>query len=371
MLRQLIIGLPISQGLVDLKGKRVYIFQMEKESTLPGTLVTFLIGLTDLNPGTSAVVESKTLKRAPAYPDVIPKQMIIKIEKWAVQGQEINFLVKAYHPNIIIVEATVQLKDLLAESLFPFKKEVLRECRQILQKYGCASEFDEEYSVYCVSDYRGDPEVYLTLFGGRIAHVLKNEQIQLDEEEVNATLQGGLKYAKDDLTLVDWDGAFIFDPKGDFESNIELFEIANVQLLKSRRLDDQLDDRLKQTTDLLKQTQRGFIRSKEIRAALKEVIQIRTTSILESAAIEHNIKLIGDWYSARLYNQISKKFHLDAWGKTISEKLDVLEDVYTMTAEQFSVSFSTTLEMILIAGWFVLLAGWFGLFFLDLFLRSK
>ena len=141
-------------------------------------------------------------------------------------------------------------------------------------------------------------------------------------------------------------------------------------MLKSRRLDDQLDDRLKQTVNLLKQTERKLFRSKEIRANLKEITQIRTRSILESAAIEHNIKLIGDWYSARLYSQISKKFHLEEWGKSISEKLDVLEDVYTMTAEQFSVSFSTTLEFILIAGWFVLLIGWFGIFLLDLSLRK-
>ena len=341
-----------------------------KEVTLPGVLVIFLVGQTDSNLESAAVFESKTLKRAPAYPDVIPKQKMISQEKRVVQGQEIDFLVKAYLPEILIVEAKVQLKDLLAEPLFGLKKEIVSECRQTLKKYGCGVDFDEEYSVYCVSDYQGDPEVYLTLFGDRIAQILKNEQIQLDEEEIQATLLRNLKYAKDDLTLVDWDGAFIFDPKGDFESNIELFEIANVQLLKSRRLDDQLDDRLKQTVDLLKQTERKLFRSKEIRANLKEITQIRTKSILESAAIEHNIKLIGDWYSARLYSQISKKFHLEEWGKSISEKLDVLEDVYTMTAEQFSVSFSTTLEFILIAGWFVLLIGWFGIFLLDLSLRK-
>lgn len=337
---------------------------------LQGKLVTFLVAQTALNLESSAVFESKTLKQSPAYPDVIPKQKIITIEKSSLKEREVTWLVKTYPPDIIIVEATIRMEDLLSEELLWIKKELLSECRKVVQKYQGKSDFDEEYSVYCISGYQGDPEVYLTLYGDRIAHLLKNERIQLDEEEVNATLQHGLKYAKDDLTLVDWDGALIFDPKGDFESNIELFEIANVQLLKSRRLDDQLDDRLKQTVDLLKKTERVLFRSKEIRANLKEIIQIRTQSILESASIEHNIKLIGDWYSARLYNQISKKFHLEDWSKNISEKLDVLEDVYTMTAEQFSVSFSTTLEFILIGGWFILLVGWFGIFILDLYLRK-
>lgn len=343
---------------------------MEKGAPLQGRLVTFLVGQTDLNLESTSVFESKTLKHSPAYPDVIPKQKVIKIEKMTILGHDVTFLVKAYLPNIVIVEATVELEDLLSGKLTGLKKEVLQECRKFLVKYQCLPNFDEEYSIYCISNYQGDPELYLTLYGERIAHILKNERIQLDEEEIRNTLQSGLKYAKDDLTLVDWDGAFMFDPHGDFESNIELFEIANVQLLKSRILDSQLDNRLQQTIVLLKQTQRTLFRSKEIRANLKEIIQIRTQSILESGAIEHNIKLIGDWYSARLYNQISKKFHLDDWGKSISQKLDVLEDVYTMAAEQFSVSFSTTLEFILIAGWFVLLVGWFGIFILDLLLRK-
>ena len=348
----------------------VYSLIMGEAIALKGKLVTFLVGQTDLNLDSTEVFESKTRKHAPAYPDVIPKQKILKLEKRTLHRYDLTLLVKAYLPDIVIVEATVLLPDFLTEDLFTVKKEMLQECRKVLREYECRTDFDEEYSVYCISDYQGDPEVYLTLYGDRIAHVLKNERIQLDEEEVNATLQSGLKYAKDDLTLVDWDGAFVFDPKGDFESNIELFEIANVQLLRSRRLDDQLDDRLKKTVDLLKQTERKLFRSKEIRGTLKEIIQVRTQSILESAAIEQNIKLIGDWYSARLYNQISKKFYLEVWSRNISEKLDVLEDVYTMAAEQFSVSFSTTLEFILIGGWFILLVGWFALFILDLFLRS-
>lgn len=342
----------------------------EKGIALLGKLVTFLVGQTDLNLESTSVFESKTLKHSPAYPDVIPKQKVIKVEKMTILDQDVTFLVKAYLPSIVIVEATVELEDLLSEKLAGLKKEVLQECRKFLVKYQCLPDFDEDYSIYCISNYRGDPELYLALYGERIAHILKNERIQLDEEEIQSTLQMGLKYAKDDLTLVDWDGAFMFDPHGDFESNIELFEIANVQLLKSRILDNQLDNRLQQTIVLLKQTQRTLFRSKEIRANLKEIIQIRTQSILESGAIEHNIKLIGDWYSARLYNQISKKFHLEDWSKSISQKLDVLEDVYTMAAEQFSVSFSTTLEFILIAGWFVLLVGWFGIFILDLLLRK-
>jgi hypothetical protein len=330
---------------------------MEPETKMiPGKLVVFLFGETGMNLETSAVVEIKTVKSAPSYPDVIPKQKVIRVEKRMSDGVEVGFVVKAYLPDVVVVEASLDMDDILSDSTLEFKRSLINECRKILGEFGCDPQFDEEYSVYCISGYSGDPEVYLSLYGDKVAAFLKNERISLDEEEVKATLSSYLKYGKDDITIVDWDGAFIFDSSGDFESNIELFEIANLQLLKSRILDYDLDERLEKTLHLMGVPKRlPIIRSGEVRKVVKEIIEIRTQSILESEAVERNIKLIGDWYSAKLYSLISRKFHLDSWKSEIKEKLDTLEDVYTMATENFSVSYRATLEFIILGGWFVLL----------------
>jgi hypothetical protein len=330
---------------------------MEPEiKMIPGKLVVFLFGETGMNLETSAVVEIKTVKSAPSYPDVIPKQKVIKVEKRMNDGVEVGFVVKAYLPDVVVIEASLDMDDILSDATLELKRSLINECRKILGEFGCDPQFDEEYSVYCISGYSGDPEVYLSLYGDKIAAFLKNERISLDEEEVKSTLSSYLKYGKDDITIVDWDGAFIFDSAGDFESNIELFEIANLQLLKSRILDYDLDERLEKTLRLMGVPKRlPIIRSGEVRKVVKEIIEIRTQSILESEAVERNIKLIGDWYSAKLYSLISKKFHLDSWKSEIKEKLDTLEDVYTMATENFSVSYRATLEFIILGGWFVLL----------------
>jgi hypothetical protein len=324
---------------------------------IPGRLVVFLIGQTESNLETTEVVEIRTVKSAPSYPDVIPKQKIIKLEKRAIDGVEVGFLVKAYLPDVVVVEASLDLDDILGDATLDVKRSLINECRRILREFTCDQEYDEEYSVYCISGYTGDPEVYLSMYGERIAAFLKNERMPLDEEEVQATLSSYLKYGKDDITVVDWDGAFIFDSAGDFQSNIELFEIANLQLLKSRILSDDLGERLEKTLHLIGATRKRMpiIRSAEVRRVVKEIIETRTQSILESEAVERNIKLIGDWYSAKLYSLISKKFHLDSWKTNIKEKLDTLEDAYTMATENFSVSYRATLEFVILAGWFVLL----------------
>jgi hypothetical protein len=331
---------------------------MEPEiKPIPGRLVVFLIGQTEDNLETTEVVEIRTIKSAPSYPDVIPKQKIIKLERRPIDGVEVGFLVKAYLPDVVVVEASLDMDDILGDATLDVKRSFITECRRILREFTCDEEYDEEYSVYCISGYSGDPEVYLTLYGERIAAFLKNERMALDEEEVKATLSSYLKYGKDDITIVDWDGAFIFDSTGDFDSNIELFEIANLQLLKSRILDDDLDERLEKTLRLIGATKKRLplIRSGEVRRTLKEIIESRTQSILESEAVERNIKLIGDWYSAKLYSLISRKFHLDSWRANIKEKLDTLEDAYTMATENFAVSYRATLEFVILAGWFVLL----------------
>jgi hypothetical protein len=323
---------------------------------IPGKLVVFLFGETGMNLETFEVVGSRISKSGPTYPDVIPKQKIIKLEKRRVDGDEVGFLVKAYLPDVVVVEASLDMDDILSDTTLEFKRRLINECRKVLGEFGCDPKFDEEYSVYCISAYSGDPEVYLSLYGDTIAAFLKNERIALDEEEVQSTLSTCLKYGKDDITIVDWDGAFIFDASGDFDSNIELFEIANLQLLKSRILDYDLDERLEKTLRLVKTPRKlPVIRSAEVRRVVREIIEIRTQSILESEAVERNIKLIGDWYSAKLYTLISKKFHLESWKADIKEKLDTLEDVYTMATENFSVSYRATIEFVILGGWFVLL----------------
>ena len=330
---------------------------MESElKRIPGKLVVFLFGETGMNLETTEVVATRTVKSAPSYPDVIPKQKIIRLDKRQVDSIEVGFIVKAYLPDVVVVEASLDMDHILSDTTLEFKRLLINECRKVLGEFGCDPLFDEEYSVYCISGYSGDPEVYLSLYGDKIAAFLKNERISLDEEEVRATLASYLKYGKDDITIVDWDGAFIFDSAGDFESNIELFEIANLQLLKSRILDFDLDERLEKTLRLVT-TPKGLpvIRSGEVRRVVKEIIEIRTLSILESEAVERNIKLIGDWYSAKLYSLISKKFHLESWKTEIKEKLDTLEDIYTMATENFSVSYRATIEFVILGGWFVLL----------------
>lgn len=310
---------------------------------------------------------------APHYfSESVPQQVLVDKETHTVGNRRVLFEIKAYPPNIIMAEAQADVADIFSDEAFALREALIETAHAIIKRRGGKFEFSEEYSIGVVGGYTGDPEQFFT-HADRIAGFLKSEKLPLDEKEVAYTLSAQMKYAKDDLVIADWDGAFIFDPKGEYESVAELFQIANLQLLRYRILDSDLDKRLRKIGRII-HAQAGKIRwfkSRELTQAFRDVIAVRSRSIAEYEAIDREIKLIGDWYSARLYDLVAKKFKLDAWKSDIKEKLESLEDVYSIVAENFSVTRHQLLELIQILLFFVLQAGWFVLIILEFLYFTK
>lgn len=304
---------------------------------------------------------------APHYfGDSVPKQVLFDKESHVIDGKKVVFEIKAYLPDVLLVEGQLEVEDVFSEKAFALRERLIETCHDIIKRRGGKKEFSEEYSVAVVAGYAGDPEQFFT-HADRIAGFLKSERLPLDEKEVAYTLSAQMKYAKDDLIIVDWDGAFIFDPNGEYESIVELMQITNLQLLRYRVLDSDLDHRLQRVGRFIQSTagKVTVFRNRELSQAFRDVIAVRSRSISEFEGIDREIKLIGDWYYARLYEFVGKKFKLDTWKADIKEKLDSLEDVYSIVAENFSVTRHQMLELIQIILFFVLQVGWFVLIILE------
>ena len=313
-------------------------------------------------------VELKSVQSAPQYyVSSIPHQSVIGQEKMKINGREMTFAVKSYPPDVLLVEAIATVNDVFSDAAFKLREDLIAGCHKIIKKHGGKADIAEEYSIAAVSGYSGEPEQFFAK-APLIASFLKSEKLTLDKKEIEYTLSAQIKYAQNDMVIIDWDGAFVFEPEGQINSIIELLEAANLQLLRYRVLDFDLDKRLQRALRLTqKPTAKTLIPlNRELAQSFREIIKIRAESIAEFDALEREIKLIGDWYSARLYDLISKKFHLDGWRNSIKNKQESLEDVYSIIAENFSVSRGKFLEFIQMILWFVLLAGWFVLLAFDI-----
>lgn len=313
-------------------------------------------------------------KSAPHYFEKsVPTQFLIGQETRKLGDTEVAFVIKTYHPDAVLIEGTFEVPDVFSDGILELKDQVHDICYELAKKNGGRSEPAEEYAVYQISDYKGDPELFLEKSGSKIASLLKSEKLPLDEKEVEHTLSYQFKYAKDDLVVVDWDGAFIFDPNGEFEETIELLELANYQLLRYRVLDEDLDERMRKMERFTRPeeirtswwTNLFGVPTREVNQEFRDVIHVRSQSINQFEAMERDIKLIGEWYSARVFDLASKKFRLAEWRDTVKEKLESLEDTYTIAAENLGMSRVQRLELIQIWGFFFLQIGWLVLIVLE------
>lgn len=335
----------------------------EKAKQTPGVIVAVIIGQSRHDVSAKNVAPLKTIRSFPTYASHLPQYKIIKTERVKVDSLAVTLTLKAVPPENYLVEASADLVDIFGDGVLMLKDKMLRIAEALLLKQPVEPDFKEEFTFYCVANYHGDPRKYFR-FGNRIVPLLKSENVELSQLEIDKTLnESSLQYAKDDLTIIDWDGAFVFDIHRDWQDTIDVLEVANVNLLRLRRLDQMLDQRLDAMTNILNRVPK--ISGREVRNMLRELMRLRVQSVSEFEHAERDIQLIGDWYAGRLYALASKKLYLERWRQSILQVLKSLEGMSSVASENFTISSERRAEQVQQALWYIQLIGWFVLLFLE------
>lgn len=233
---------------------------------------------------------------------------------------------------------------------------MIKDCKNFLKKHHAKLKITEEYALAVVDGYVGSAEQFLSK-DREIARFLKSEPLPLHRNEVAHSLQNQITYGENDLVIIDWDGAFVFQQNGKIDAIVDLLQFSNLHLLQYRMLDDDLSHRLKRIDELIrtKAISHVVFWNRELAKAYREIIRMRATSIVEFDAIIREIKLIGDWYAARLYETAADKFKLEGWRRSIKEKLSTVEDAYTIVSQNFRISKEHFFELMLQLGWLALI----------------
>src|SRR5262249_47028622 len=144
-------------------------------------------------------------------------------------------------------------------------------------------------------------EELITRFRAPLAQTLRFETSPLSRSQVDEALSQGISYYENDLALVDWNAAIIYDR--DYEDTASVLELLNVELLEARYIDDQLDRRIADYGILAQGRAELPV---PLRRPYKRVIQdlgeLRVESTLLSERVGNALKLVGDLYLARLYS---------------------------------------------------------------------
>jgi hypothetical protein len=210
----------------------------------------------------------------------------------------------------------------------------------------------EDYFVLEVERF-GEPLEGATLtadFAAPLAQLLLFEERPLVAAEEAEALRVAFSYYPDDLAIVQWDAAFIYDRSDGAEAITDILEFANSQLVEFRTYDARLDEEL----DAIYALQPGrpvrrFQRGREA-AGRAERVRYLLVDILELTDRTSNaLKIIGDAYYARLYRAASGRLGLADWHRQIDAKLRSVSEMYRVFQDQAQYARSEFLELIIIA----------------------
>jgi hypothetical protein len=225
----------------------------------------------------------------------------------------------------------------------------------LLQSLGPAAQkarvadFTEDYTIVGLRESPGYDTAAAFFEANReaIAQVLRPAAAGLSAEEVADATELRISFGPSDLTIVDWEAAFVVDP--DPEDVRAVLEFANVQLLEMRWLDLQLDQALERSYSLLgrPRTWRGLLPGTGIEV-MRQVAELQLESAVMLERVTNALKVFGEEYLARIYRLAARRFQLADLGAAISRKLATIESIYQKLADRAASARLETLEWVVI-----------------------
>ncbi len=207
----------------------------------------------------------------------------------------------------------------------------------------------EDYFIFHVREMAGSPSAaeLVASQGERIAQIVRGETAQLSEGERNEILQSCISYYPNDLAVIGWNAAFLYDSEAGAETAIQLLEYANSQLLEFRHYDDLLTRELEGVYASLDKGTGMLARWRLARDATKlHTVLLDVTELTEHA--DNAIKFLSDMFSARLYKLTAAKVGVPDYKDLVNQKVQTAEELYRFMVDQFNQSRAFALELMVV-----------------------
>jgi hypothetical protein len=208
----------------------------------------------------------------------------------------------------------------------------------------------EDYYLFVIEefDHPWSAADLLARHGSLIAQVLRFETQPLSVEQQAEALNHRLSYYENDLVIVDWNAALVYDR--DYHDTVNVLELLNVELLEARYIDAQLDRRIGDYQGLSLKHRDWLVPLRTPnRKAIQALAELRLESLVLAERVDNALKLIGDLYLARVHAAAAQRLYLQDWESAISRKLDIIASLYQLLTDQVRTAQSQTLELVIIA----------------------
>ncbi|MGC1374352.1 MAG: hypothetical protein WA824_19610 [Candidatus Sulfotelmatobacter sp.] len=208
----------------------------------------------------------------------------------------------------------------------------------------------EDYFIFHLREIAGSPSAsdLLATQGDYISQVVRGESQLLSDGERQEILQSRISYYPNDLAVIGWNAAFIYDSPSGAETGIQLLQYANSQLLEFRHYDELLTKQLEDVYAFLDRGSHGlWSRWRTARAASKlHTVLLDVSELTERA--DNAIKFLSDMFSARLYKLAALKVGVPDYKDLVQQKLQTAEELYRFMVDEFNQSRAFVLELMVV-----------------------
>jgi len=209
----------------------------------------------------------------------------------------------------------------------------------------------EDYFVFEVESFASPVAegALLGMYAEALARLVLCEERSLTRVEGAEALRINFAYFDDDLTVVQWDTAFVYDRRDSAKNTLDILEFANTQLVELRTYDARLDGELDTIYSLDPKPPRRRLGRKQAQDAADR-LRYLIVDIAELTDRSSNaLKIIGDAYYARLYRGVTGRLGLKDWQRQVDAKVQTVNEMYRFFTDEAQAARGEFLEVVIIA----------------------
>jgi hypothetical protein len=227
------------------------------------------------------------------------------------------------------------------------RQKLQRAASSMVKPY--ARWLSEDYFIFHVREVAGAPTADELIRDNmlRIAQIVRGDRLNLSNGECTEVLNSQLSYYTNDVAVIGWNAAFLYDSAAGAETAIQLLEYANSQLLEFRHYDEVLSGILDGVYSSLEQKRGTFARWRLAQSATSlHTVLLDVAELTERA--DNAIKFLSDMFAARLYRLAAAKVGVPDYKNLVERKLKTADELYNFMVEQFNQSRAFFLEVIVV-----------------------
>jgi hypothetical protein len=255
---------------------------------------------------------------------------------WADYTRRVFAMDRAVGPA---AETTVW-RGLLAQISAIFAPAMLRPASSLLE---------EDYLIGTVQAFDAAPSAEALTGLIDLVPLLSGEERPLSEDVKRELLRHRFSYYADDLAVLTWDRAFVYEPRGDSDV-VDVLDIANAQLLEMRYYQRLLDaelPRMYDSVEAMRRTSRLFGTQRFANLARRLYTLVGEVTELREK-LDNALQITEGVYLARVYAAALDLFRVPEVSAAVDRKLATIRDTYAALYDEASAARGALMEAVIV-----------------------